>query len=550
MRIITCLSFLISLIGTQAQDLNVAHHKGSERTYGIQSLNGKYYYLEQSMEIGSCCVEEINLVGVGSSGTTLFRKSLFGYPYPEPALIEKTPAGEFLVCGGTHMKGCDVAVVEYTILKVDTTGTISWKHNLSQPVKSIVPINDSSYFVLCNDQLYGFVNSQPTQTISFGVSNIHHAASLPGNRFVIAYAGAQGFGYLRVTNSNGQPLNTYNITNTVSTLITHHDTIFARCFGQVFRFNDTLGTTGSSANMGIEVFTASGGSVFTAGTNTSGQLFFAVLGPSLSTVHMSQSALYEIFPTGIAYTGAHAGIITSGTSKTQPTQGFTGFFQCAPGGNLVAEKDIGVTRLNVIQANAYYTSPWNATAVGNVQATVKNFGNEAVSRFNLNHYAMIQSTSYCLIGLNKTYTMTILPGDSAVVTTGTFYLNPFVPGSNSVTPYNQNICVFTSVPDNMNDTNIQNDETCMNILVTPTAIREQFPKTGIFVFPNPSANGFRVISQEDLKLILLRDLTGNILEINTNVSDEILIDADLKPGVYILEAETASGRSCHRVIVD
>ena len=55
-----------------AQTPNYAQHSGQRRTFNIESINNKSYYLVSDFQNGSCCLEKVKLIAHATNGNKLF----------------------------------------------------------------------------------------------------------------------------------------------------------------------------------------------------------------------------------------------------------------------------------------------------------------------------------------------------------------------------------------------------------------------------------------------------------------------------------------------
>jgi len=187
----------------------------------------------------------------------------------------------------------------------------------------------------------------------------------------------------------------------------------------------------------------------------------------------------------------------------------------------------------------------------NAMVTVQNFGTDTVKRFTLTKASRTGGTSYCLLGLNKSYTVTIPPGGLVTVATGIFYGDP-VSVSYGDSTFNYGLCIFASVPNAKSDVNTLNDGFCRTIKLVPVGIKENIVSDlRLQVFPNPTQNGFTITSPEAINSVHVTDISGRIVfETDPGTERLFIPSTGLVPGLYFIKVTADHRTSVRKVVID
>ena len=125
------------------------------------------------------------------------------------------------------------------------------------------------------------------------------------------------------------------------------------------------------------------------------------------------------------------------------------------------DSDVGVVGIEVTDANiSYSTSQLNIQLSGKV--CIKNFGNNPINSVRINNFHYVNYFNCSFEAFSEVFNnVNILPNDTAW-----FYCSDlhrsfgFYSPSMEGNPINQNICVYSSHPNNLVDLNVGNDEGC------------------------------------------------------------------------------------------
>jgi hypothetical protein len=288
-------------------------------------------------------------------------------------------------------------------------------------------------------------------------------------------------------------------------------------------------------------------SVFAVAENANGQPSYLLFRNDLSVLYSYTGNVTHTHPTGIAVNGGTIHLIAEATSQPA-SHVFTSYFSSGLTGQLGAKQDIGVTGFTVVQAG-HQLSGYTPIGLINLDATIRNFGTDTVHSFMLNHYRMISGNSYCLIGLNKLYSVLVPPGDSVVVRTGTFFtaqFNNYSPSS----PYQYPLCLYTSIPNQQSDNKADNDASCAIVTLLPTTLREDQQQDGIRVYPNPSTGAFVIRGDARLQVIDVYSSWGQLVLSEAFENNEELFEISQPPGLYFVRVKSGSLSRTVKVIVE
>ena len=155
----------------------------------------------------------------------------------------------------------------------------------------------------------------------------------------------------------------------------------------------------------------------------------------------------------------------------------------------------------------------------------------------------------CNILLHKYCQNSIPPSGTLSIPTGSFYGQPFNSGTSISSKY-LNICVFTSIPNQSNDINIDNDSHCDSVLFTVTGIDETMhSEQTIQVFPNPFSTDFAIQSEKEMNSFALYNSLGEkIKEEKLNTKEFQFQSENLSPGIYFIRIESENGLLVKKLI--
>ncbi|WP_317897035.1 T9SS type A sorting domain-containing protein [Aurantibacillus circumpalustris] len=570
MRKILPLTFLLlSLQSLISQNLNIAGHSAVDKTGDMISINSKVFYLGSSQN--NCCGYSTYVQGMNFNGDTVFKTGLpSSYQVRYFGKIIKTNDNAILV---SHyaVHSCDISGHLDYITKVDTNGVILFNipiqgtlaaGGFGRTINDITQHSDNSYYLVSSTDLYHFSSSgQFISKITTSLTSITLVKALAtGNLFVSGKL--NGINTNVIMTTSGTVLTQQPCINLLSKVIDTPTYFYTKTGANTLDKYDTslvlissFGFSTNTAQYKVNDFTMRNDSVFIAGNmNSSGALYHAIIDTAFNILYQIQSTYKGIYPTGIALNNRdNLTVLATCNSKEVPLYKFSSLFQFPIGGGFSSVSDIGVVGFSNMNTTLFGIGNGSSFVTPYVTAdvTVKNFATDTVKNFYINYYSYINTgISPCYILLHKFVDTAIIPGGSLTIPTVTFYAQPFPAGNFTLSQITLNICLFTTVPNASNDINIDNDAFCDSVLFTVTGLQENaMLAQNIQVYPNPSAAGFTVSSDIEIKTIeLINSLGQTINKQSINGKECYLIGASLKPGIYFVKLETETGSVLKKVI--
>jgi hypothetical protein len=424
-------------------------------------------------------------------------------------------------------QACDVGGIKDFIAKVDTNGAIIFKQFIqsswvfstyirdiaSAPDNSIYGVSDSTFEKYSNNGLLIF-STYP------GLNNIKSIYALAnGNVIIHGKIGSA------TVNAEYDPINDVivaqqNTTYSISKFekAANGNIIALSGAGELISYDSGLNflTNASiltNSNVSISDFVTRHDSIFSTGTHVpSNSPFYGVLNSNFSLLNYSQVLYKGVRPSGIAITNKNKiNILTNGSSSSFQNVTFTSLYHFPIYDGFSSLQDIGVVGVNAQNSVIRYAS-MNSSIV-DMEVIVKNFGVDSVKSFYLNNYF---AGTFCPFRLHKSYQVTIPPGATVSIQTGSFGINAGfvpIPAPEPGTITKVKMCIFTTVPNASNDVEIDNDSYCDSVLFTVTGISENsLLEQSIQVYPNPSSNGFTIDSDVEIKTLELINSLGEIIK--------------------------------------
>jgi hypothetical protein len=553
--------FLVSWQIQFSQTFNYAYHFGSEITFNIVGINSKCFYLDQSTAVPSCCRDQINLVGI-DSGKEIFRTPLASNPFMKFGRVAVTAEKNLIVYGGTIIKGCDYGGAEFEVAKIDTTGAIKWRLTFNKKIDQLLTLPDGSFFLLANNILENYSSSGAfTFSISPGLS-INNIVSLNSGNILINY-NSGSVPRFRIINSAGIMISDLNAAAVLKDMtVASNNDVLGISGNNLQKYSPSLTLKYSTANslqssQVITSFVCRNDSVFAVGQTNIGAPFYMILDSSLNIIHQSSTNIGNSKCTGIYLSNNNSiHIIMYSSTSLTPSHHFTSYFQLPVNGNINAGSDIGVCGIEILDLtyeNYQYFGANMFHGTVNAKVTVRNYGIDTIRSFHLNHYVAHGGLFFCLVGLNNLYNVTIAPGDSVSVTTGTFNTSRYninnLDEEQSI-PYS--LCIYTSVPDETNDIQLSNDFTCDPVKLVPVGLIENSEwNSDLQIFPNPSSSGITVQAMTVLTTIEIFDLTGKMIKnLVVNKNEFYLENKTLPAGLYVFKINTGKGVLRKKVVIE
>jgi hypothetical protein len=538
------LAVLLCLFGglIHPQIINHAYHTGIENSYRMVGINDKSYYLYQE-SFGN----KIQLSGNDQNGARLFEVTVNYVSYVNNVNLVKTADNHLLASSGTLSKNCDSGGLYYTMVKLDTLGNIVWKISLTRKIQFLLPWPDGSIYFVSNTVLVHY--SGTGQYISeFPLPWGFNSGMIRLNNGHILLAQKDNAGErLKEIDTAGvvivdvasPPVS--HMTQTASgDLYALSGVNFIKLNAQYSVANTTSTTV--TPSVGILDYKIRNDSVFACGYGISSTPHYLILDSQLNPIHQSTTNLENGYCTGV-YLSPNGRVNLISTWATAPNlNSYLGYFQVGLTGNLDAIPDIGVTNVQIHHVSSSFGYYYRLAKFEGT-ATVKNFGSDTVYSFRLNHNGGWMGICPYHWGLNKLYNITIPPGGTISVPTGTFE-SRFKGAQPSDT---LNIALSTSVPNGQNDANAENDVAYTTIVLT--GIEEISPTTQLKVFPNPVHNAVTVSCDGRITEIEITDCLGKMVRNTSPQASETTLNLDDLPGgVYVLRIWTESGVYSQKLI--
>lgn len=560
---------LSSFLTVQAQSVNKARHSGIDATYSMISINSKSYYVDRITSV--CCLDELNLVAINDSGNVMFKKNLAVTGTDFFNRILKTRESDVLVLG-SFLQSCDVSGVKDFMARLDTNGNILFKVYIQSTyidpptgIHEIIDVTqhaDSSFYLVTKTDLLHYSSTgQFISRVNTGLTDINSIYALNNGNFLInAKLNSQ---LKNMEFSTGLTLiNQQSATNAIMKFeqLPSGNIVAKTALNSLEKYSTGLMLLANSsgainpANTSIQDFVTRNDSVFVTGlVLASATPFYGILDATLSSLYQTQANYTKVRPTGISVTNKNrVNIITTGSSSTSTNVTFSGLYQFGITGTFASSSDIGVESYVTTSTYLfpYYTGPYvSYFPSASFDVTVRNFGTDTVKQFYLNQF---QPGMQCNSLFHKLYQITIVPGGTVSVQTGTFntHYNALILQNQQTYSTTINVCFFTTIPNLSNDVNISNDSYCESVLFKITGLDENFWLNATTnLFPNPFTNDFGINCPVPMHIIRIYNSTGVLVkEEFVDTKDWELKNVELAAGIYVLKIETEKGTVIKKVL--
>jgi len=554
------LLYVASLLQISAQNLNVASHEGIDNTGNMIAINSKLYYLTNTNK--GCCDYELCLRGLHENGDSVFNISLPGLKYFRIGKVLRTVDDAIFLYYNT-VKSCDESGFQDHIAKVDTNGTILFnvpvQSTITPGIFGIADITvhpDSSFYLVSKTELFHYSRTgQFVSKTNTGLMDITSVLALSnGNLFVNGKLNGAQSNVIITTSAS--ILSQQNCLFPLVKIVETSSGIYARSSINTIEKYDTslvlLASYNTSTNSVVYTcsdFTIRNDSIFIVGKLNPGDVvFYSILNSGLNVIFQSQSSYKGVSPTGIALNNRNnINVISTCNSKIQPNYTFKSFHQFTIGGGFNSVSDIGVIGFSNLNARLAGGAGGPFAPYLEMDVIVKNFGLDTVEYFYLNHYA---TWFPCIILLHKECKVTIAPGGTVSVPTGTFYGQPFN-DILSLSSRKVNVCVFTTVPNESTDVEIDNDAFCDSLLFTVTGIDERLlTDKSVDIYPNPFNDNFEIKSEVLIYSYTIINALGKTIRTERlrNTKKLNISETNLVPGIYLININTEHGSITKKLI--
>ena len=548
---ITVFSFAQALIG---QNKNYATHTAIDVSYGMVSINGKSFYAQTVEE--ECCFKGLYVNGLNNDGSASWKSSFVINEFTFPKKLITSIDKHLILLG--NASGCDVLSNRNLLAKLDTLGTIVYQNTIEPGDKliDIAQYSDGTFYLISNTKIYHYsaLGTYMGQ-VTTNLSGFQSISVLSNGNLLVSYLAA--INNLAEINTSGTIINqsagfNYGIKFQQSS----NGTLFGLDnAGTLIKYNSTLNQTATAnQNLGVNLmitdFTISLDSIYLTGfVTTNNKPFYAVLNTNFNLIHLPQPTVFtNVKPTGITKTNSgKVRIISTGNSNANSVYSFNGLFEMPFNGDFQAKSDVGVVSSTITSIGYFYSGNNKLSALLQMNVKVANYGIDTVKSFYLNHYSR---DFLCLVLLHNKSNVVLAPGQSTVVSTGTFYIAT-IPTNSLGLPISPtlNVCVFTTLPNSLNDMNVSNDAAC---LATPINLGLN-SNTGVerlSLFPNPFKDEIQITGDYNVAQIRVMNSLGNEVIKAKLIQEESqsLTLSDLITGMYFIEVKTEKGTVVRKIM--
>ena len=509
MKKVSTLCFILFIIQSSwfAQTKNYATHTGAESSSEMVGIGGCTFYAITIVPIKQTCKGSMYFVGNNLFGKEMFRILLTSGDWPANPRLFVTNDQHVIVSGGSRTEACDIGSADFDVKKFDTLGNVIWQLNVPYEVVDLIKMPDSTFYVVTPDKLYRCDNNGIFIS-SFDVANfnIQRACFFSPNKIFLSGFDQSGF-KCKLVDTLGAFLSESPFAGPTKLYSGKMKSSYALDKATVLQLNEN-GIVLNKISIGstsFESLSISNDSLFICGRDSGSHPFYMITDLQLQVLFTSSGNIENASVTGI-YRGLNNKInlaLTAFAGKS-PSNSYSDFMQTDAFGPVNAASDIGVTGFTVVGGPVY--GMYNGSGIRatlNAVVTVKNFGLDTVRSFVLNHYGYASGFYFWLTGLNKSYSISISPGGSITVPTGTFFTSPFLQSMPSYwQTYTLDVCINTSVPNASPDIDVTNDFLCNTITALPVSTREEDRQdAGISIFPNPASNQMSIHAAEKITVV-------------------------------------------------
>jgi hypothetical protein len=213
---------------------------------------------------------------------------------------------------------------------------------------------------------------------------------------------------------------------------------------------------------------------------------------------------------------------------------------------LIETPDVGIVDLITTSVEAYpdyYEDVYRTYASGKV--LVKNYGQYTVSSLKVNHFNYWGICSD-LVYNQEFVGLSLAPGDSVWLNLGQFHYHHNYFSGDSIL---LNVCIYTSHPNRMVDTNSVNDFYCEEVLFGMVDIKNLQADKELIFFPNPTEGSLYLKTEiSEHTLYQIYALEGQLIEHGELTSTQIDISS-LPSGVYWIQLIIEGQSPRHQKII-
>lgn len=547
-----------------SQDVRVARHSYVDVASKLVSINTKYFYTE--VVYSDFFTDSCNIVGLDSKGGIIFKKNL---PFGESTLIArllKTKDNCLLIIG--RGSGCDFDLGPSNfILKLDTNGAEQFfisdfdgGQDWPDYFHDVIQMPDSSYCILTDSLVLKYSKQGIYKNkISTGLlGGFVMGLTIDGNLLVNGYDSNLVYKFLKISTTGSitaTPTNYFfdlMIPDTQGNFYCLSENLLIKLDANLLPSAKSDMTLGS--NILIRDFAVKRDTIYFTGLNLQNKTaIYGYLNDQLSPLYLAESNFKNNnSPAGIVIDKQNRiSIISNFTAPPGPkifqmgSRLYSGFCQFPAKGNFSAQSDIGVESFTLVNAE-------KDTLQGQLKAsyrvTVKNYGNDTVKSFCLN-----SDLSQLICGYNmfhKSYHITIPPHQSAAVETGSLQSYLYTQAADtSQYLFKQDVCLFTTVPNQQPDADVSNDNHCSRILKSDTIVDRKVKVLEFSVFPNPFNETLSIVSPVEISDVTLHNILGQVvMKTEVHAKQCELVNIRIAAGVYFAEIKMLDGIQIKKVV--
>ncbi|MBL7903033.1 MAG: T9SS type A sorting domain-containing protein [Bacteroidia bacterium] len=537
---------LSSLSGIRAQVNEYTEHTGNQDLIeGMTCVNNKSFYLER---LDLPYYGRLNLVGIDQTGLPFLKKQLLpGDSYPVEGQCElKRTLDKQLVCTYKASQSCDVFGGPVYFSKLDTNGNFIFTVTLPWSVGDFFQYSDSSFYLTgfgptSNGSVISHISKSGQVVESFTATGSYFSSLSElnnGNLFLSTPTTFceldTSWNYLQIIPANTSLSSYVQIASGIGYGL--------NAAGQLSLLSPNFSILSQSQLPGIVLsdFLFHNDSLYVVGSNTTTQMpYYAVLDTAFNPLVQSGNSISTIRPKALDLS-ANNRVSVSASSLWYTASGRS-FFSLSKTGDFSVSMDIGVSTFTPI----VMVEMFNGMYRGEFDVEVKNYSNQAVNGFNLNHNFW---TTICPYSWQKSFDTLIPPLGSVVVKTGTLNVRGNVQGGSA--NHRDRICFYTSAGGNRADLNISNDVWCDSVSYEALSVAENGLTTlDVRIFPNPFLSSFNIQSQVEIKEIKVFNAFGVLVFDQAATGRELTINIqDLSKGIYFVSIETEKGTVTKKMI--
>ncbi|MCD6067885.1 MAG: hypothetical protein K0S33_2711 [Bacteroidetes bacterium] len=556
--IILCASFS----SVRSQIINRAFHDYDDNAYELTEANGHYYFNSHTYTFDF--VDDCTITSIDAAGLINFKKIINRYEFPNIARIRHTLDDKIAFIG--YGMPCDYVDTAYLFfMKLDENGLTLFETNFqdancdgyNNSLFDFIQYPDSSYYGITDSTLYHFdKNGNIISVTNTSLSGQREIDLTPDGNLLVSTLQA-GVAAMNTMTTTATILNQYTLNDLPrKTLIKNSYTTYTLKNSISKKDASMTEVVNSSATQPagtvIRDFCLRNDTIYACGDNpTANTSFVLLMDTSLNVLSQIVNSTKNIHPAGI-YVDNTIHMISNCTSQPA-NNALISYSDFPKDQNYDFTADIGVS--NVTMDSAYANTGYLSAANGYVlysksyrlKIIVTNFGSTTINNFQLNHYVdtwicgKVFYTKY-IGGAN------LAPGASMNILTDwitngyQYFLGATMPAQISFGP----ICFNTSIPNYLNDVNIDNDGACASFTISTVGMEGNRNDLLLNLFPNPTDGLLGIKTDARVLSAFVTDLSGRTILISGS-AESIDLRA-FEAGIYFVTISTDKGTATRKVV--